>query len=69
MRSSMSRKGNYWDKAPTESLWGLLKAAMRAWTEIRHPSAIQAGGDGLVDGLLQLPQPSFNAGLHQPHAV
>lgn len=25
MRSSMSRKGNYWDNAPTESLWGSLK--------------------------------------------
>jgi len=25
MRSSMSRKGNCWDNAPTESLWGSLK--------------------------------------------
>ena len=25
MRSSMSRKGNCWDNAPTESLWGRLK--------------------------------------------
>jgi len=25
MQSSMSRKGNGWDKAPTESLWGSLK--------------------------------------------
>ena len=25
MRSSMSRKGDCWDKAPTESLWGSLK--------------------------------------------
>jgi len=25
MRSSMSRKGNCWDNAPTESLWGQLK--------------------------------------------
>ena len=25
MRSSMSRKGNCWDDAPTESLWGSLK--------------------------------------------
>jgi transposase InsO family protein len=25
MRSSMSRKGNWWDNAPTESLWGRLK--------------------------------------------
>lgn len=25
MRSSMSHKGNCWDNAPTESLWGLLK--------------------------------------------
>ena len=25
MRSSMSRKGNCWDIAPTESLWGSLK--------------------------------------------
>ncbi len=26
-RSSMSRKGNCWDNAPTESLWGSLKVA------------------------------------------
>ena len=25
MQSSMSRRGNCWDKAPTESLWGSLK--------------------------------------------
>jgi putative transposase len=25
MQSSMSRKGNCWDNAPTESLWGRLK--------------------------------------------
>ena len=25
MRSSLSRKGNFWDNAPTESLWGRLK--------------------------------------------
>ena len=27
MRSSMSRKGNCWDDAPTESFWGRLKTA------------------------------------------
>jgi transposase InsO family protein len=27
MKSSMSRKGNCWDNAPTESFWGRLKAA------------------------------------------
>jgi putative transposase len=27
IRSSMSRKGNCWDNAPTESLWGRLKTA------------------------------------------
>ena len=27
MRSSMSRKGNCWDNAHTESLWGRLKTA------------------------------------------
>ena len=27
MRTSMSRKGNCWDNAPTESLWGRLKVA------------------------------------------
>ena len=27
IRSSMSRKGNWWDNAPTESLWGRLKMA------------------------------------------
>jgi transposase InsO family protein len=25
MKSPMSRKGNCWDNAPTESLWGCLK--------------------------------------------
>jgi transposase InsO family protein len=60
MRSSMSRKGNCWDNSPTESLWGRLKTAMRAWTKVRDPRAGQAGGDGL-DGLLQSPQAAFNA--------
>ena len=27
MRGSMSRKGNCWDNAPTENLWGRLKVA------------------------------------------
>jgi putative transposase len=27
MRSSMSRKGNCWDNAPTESFWGRLKTS------------------------------------------
>ena len=27
VRSSMSRKGNCWDNAPTESFWGRLKSA------------------------------------------
>ena len=27
MRSLMSRKGNCWDNAPTESFWGRLKTA------------------------------------------
>ncbi len=27
MQSSMSRKGNCWDNAPTGSLWGSLKRA------------------------------------------
>src|SRR6187397_8517 len=27
MRSTMRRKGNCWDNAPTESLWGSLKRA------------------------------------------
>ena len=27
MRSSMGRKGNCWDNAPTESFWGRLKTA------------------------------------------
>ncbi len=27
MRSSMSRKGNCWDNAPTESFWGRMKTA------------------------------------------
>jgi putative transposase len=28
MKSSMNRKGNCWDNAPTESLWGRLKVGM-----------------------------------------
>jgi transposase InsO family protein len=30
MRSSMSRKGDCWDNAPTESLWGRLKVGRLA---------------------------------------
>jgi transposase InsO family protein len=31
MLSSMSRKGNCWDNAPTESLWGSLKVGRLNW--------------------------------------
>jgi putative transposase len=38
MLSSMSRKGNCWDNAPTESLWGSLKVGPAVRQAIRHPA-------------------------------
>ena len=34
MRSSMSRKGDCWDNAVTESLWGLAEGRSAAWTTL-----------------------------------
>jgi transposase InsO family protein len=40
MRSSMSRKGNCWDNAPTESLWGSLAALVElVWSPQRLQEA------------------------------
>ena len=48
MRSSMSRKGNCWDNAPTESLWGRLKVG-RLYGQ-RFATRRQAM-DGMIDWL------------------
>jgi hypothetical protein len=34
MRSSMSRKGNCWNNAPTESLWGSFEGGQAVWAKI-----------------------------------
>ncbi len=38
MRASMSCKGDCWNNAPTESLWGSLKVGPASWDAIRDPS-------------------------------
>ena len=48
MRSSMSRKGNCWDNAPTESLWGSLKVG-RLYG--RKFESVRAAKDEIVDWL------------------
>ncbi len=69
MRSSMSRKGNCWDNAPTESLWGSLNESGPAvWQEVRHPTPSDGWGDRLAD-VLQPSQTSLHAGLYQPNEV
>jgi putative transposase len=46
MRSSMSRRGDCWDNAPTESLWGSLKVARMHG---RHFTARRAAMDEVID--------------------
>jgi transposase InsO family protein len=48
MRSSMSRRGDCWDNAPTESLWGSLKVARMHG---RHFSTRRAAMDEVIDWL------------------
>jgi putative transposase len=48
MRSSMNRRGDCWDTAPTESLWGSLKVAR---LHGQHFATRCAAMDELVDGL------------------
>lgn len=48
MRSSMSRRGDCWDNAPTESLWGSLKVAR---LHGRHFATRRAAMDEIVDWL------------------
>ncbi|SIT50855.1 transposase [Paraburkholderia piptadeniae] len=48
MRSSMSRRGDCWDNAPTESLWGSLKVAR---LHGRHFPTKRAAMDEVVDWL------------------
>ena len=48
MKSSMSRKGNCWDNAPTESLWGRLKVGrLHGKTFATHRDAM----DEIIDWL------------------
>lgn len=49
MRSSMSRKGNCWDNAPTESLWGSLKVGR---LHGRRFATRRAAMDEIVDWLM-----------------
>ncbi|WP_088579964.1 IS3 family transposase [Burkholderia ubonensis] len=48
MRSSMSRRGDCWDNAPTESLWGSLKVAR---LHGRHFATRRAAMDEVIDWL------------------
>jgi putative transposase len=48
MRSSMSRKGNCWDNAPTESLWGSLKVGR---LHGRKFDTVRAAKDEVIDWL------------------
>lgn len=48
MRSSMSRRGDCWDNAPTESLWGSLKVAR---LHSRRFATRRAAMDEIVDWL------------------
>ena len=47
--SSMSRKGNCWDNAPTESLWGSLKVGR---LHGRRFATRRAAMDEIIDGLV-----------------
>jgi putative transposase len=64
MRSSMSRRGDCWDNAPTESLWGSLKVAR---LHGRRFATRRAAMDEIVDwlGILQCP----SVALRQSHDV
>ena len=45
----MSRKGNCWDNAPTESLWGrLMTACVHGQLFARREQACQAGVDWIA---------------------
>lgn len=49
MRSSMSRKGDCWDNAPTESLWGSLKrACVHGHRFATHQAALDAVMDWIA---------------------
>ena len=68
MNSSMSRKGNFWDNAPTVSLWGRLKVG-RLYG--RKFATRREAMDEVIDliELLQPPKASFDIGLYQSDAV
>jgi transposase InsO family protein len=68
MRSSMSRKGDCWDNAPTESLLGAPEGWQDARAQVRHKETGHGRGDRL-DGLLQPPPTAFHPGLRRPQAV
>jgi transposase InsO family protein len=48
MKSSMSRKGNCWDNAPTESLWGRLTVG---WLYGRRFATRREAMDEVIDWL------------------
>jgi transposase InsO family protein len=48
MRSSMSQRGDCWDNAPTESLWGSLKVGR---LHGRHFATRRAAMDEIIDWL------------------
>ena len=68
MLSSMSGKGDCWDNAPTESLWGRLKVGRlygRRFATRRHAM------DEVIDWLTFYNQKkiALNVGLRQPDDV
>lgn len=65
--SSMSRKGNCWDNAPTEAC-GTAEDRLRARSAICHAPAGKTRDHGL-DRLLQPLEATFGAGLSQSYAV
>jgi putative transposase len=65
MKSSMSRKGNCWDNAPTESLRGRVKVGRL------YGRKFAARGHGRGDRLADVQQPqdiALDVGLCQSHA-
>lgn len=69
IRSSMSRKGNWWDKCSHREPVGTVEdAALRARPAVCHSHAGKAGRHGL-DRLLQPLAATFSTGLPQSDAV
>ena len=67
MKSSMSRKGNCWDNAPTESLWGRLKVGRLYGRRFATRREVM---DEVFDWLNLQPQEiALDVGLRQPDDV